>query len=55
MILLLQAHSGVISINDEHKSGKLMSLDECKAIYDHMENWSKICFDYILTHPELLA
>jgi predicted NUDIX family phosphoesterase len=44
---ILQGDSNLISINDEHASGILMSKADCLAIYDRMETWSKLVFDAI--------
>lgn len=41
LLLLLKGKSGEISIKDEHKSGKLMTLEECKAMFDSFETWSQ--------------
>lgn len=47
MVLLIQGNSELISIKDEHKSGMLLSLDECRALAPQMETWSQICLDFI--------
>jgi predicted NUDIX family phosphoesterase len=47
MILLLKGSSDQISIKSEHKSGMLLTLDECKALYSQMESWSQTCIDFI--------
>ncbi|MCX5923319.1 MAG: hypothetical protein NTU89_02000 [Candidatus Dependentiae bacterium] len=47
MILLLKGSSDQISIKNEHKSGMLLTLDECKALYNQMESWSQTCIDFI--------
>lgn len=47
IILLIQADSDKISINDEHKSGVLLTAAECKALRPQMENWSQICLDFL--------
>ncbi len=47
MILLLKGNSNQISIKDEHKSGVLLTLAECKALYTQMESWSQACLDFI--------
>lgn len=54
MILLVTGSSDQIAIKDEHKSGTLLSLEECQRLYDNMESWSQICFDFILQNPYLL-
>ena len=54
IILLLHGSSEKISIKSEHKNGVLLSLNECQKLYPNMENWSKICFDFILQNPQLL-
>jgi predicted NUDIX family phosphoesterase len=54
IIWIISGNSDQISIKDEHKSGLLMTIDECKKIYDNMENWSKICLDFLLQNTELM-
>jgi len=46
-VFLLKGNSGKIKIRDEHKEGRLLTLQECKIVYESMENWSKIVFDYL--------
>lgn len=48
IILLLKANSDQIRIKSEHKNGTLQSITECQKLYPMMENWSKICFDFLL-------
>jgi predicted NUDIX family phosphoesterase len=55
MIILIKGNSDQINIKDEHKSGTLLTIEECKKLYSNMENWSKICFDFLMEHPELLS
>jgi len=45
LVLQLVGDSPKIRIKDEHKSGKLVGLEECEKFYDGMETWSKIVFD----------
>lgn len=47
MVLLIKGNSEQISIKDEHKSGMLLSLDECMALAPQMETWSQICLEFI--------
>lgn len=54
VILLVTGTTDQITIKDEHKNGTLLTLEECQKLYDNMENWSKICFDFILQHQDLL-
>ncbi len=42
MILLLQGDNDQIFIKDEHKSGVLLTINECLALYSQMESWSQI-------------
>lgn len=48
LILLVHADSSTISINDEHKSGILLTRGECMALAPQMETWSQICFKFLL-------
>ncbi|MBP9764734.1 hypothetical protein KBD08_00170 [Candidatus Babeliales bacterium] len=54
IILLMKGNNDKISINDEHKSGTLLTLAECQNIYHQMESWSQLCLDFILQHPNIL-
>jgi len=49
MILLIKGNSDQISIKDEHKSGLLLTLDECKTLSSNMESWSLTCLEFIET------
>lgn len=42
LVLILTGTSPQISIKSEHKSGSLVSLNECSLIYDNLESWSKL-------------
>jgi len=46
-VFLLKGTSCKISIRDEHIEGILMSMDECKLLYNQMESWSQIVFDFL--------
>lgn len=50
IILLFRGNSNQISINDEHKSGILLTRDECLALKPNMESWSQICLDFLIKH-----
>ncbi len=45
--MLLTGDSAEIAIKAEHKSGTLMTLDECAALYDRMETWSQMVFSLL--------
>lgn len=43
IVVLLQGNNGDITLNgDEHKSGQLLSMEECFERFDEFENWSKL-------------
>lgn len=42
MVLLVEGDSDQISIKDEHKSGTLLTLEECLALQPNMEMWSQM-------------
>lgn len=46
-VYLLHGDSANIAIKSEHKSGELLTLDECIAKYDSMETWSQIVVDFL--------
>ena len=48
IVLHITGDNDQISIKDEHKSGILLSLDECMALYDQMEPWSQICLQFLI-------
>ena len=54
IIWLIQGDSDQISIKNEHKNGLLLSIEECNKLYENMENWSKICFNFLKTNSELM-
>jgi len=49
-IFILQGNSPHITIKSELKSGVLLSLNQLRDFYPHMENWSHIVFDYLVQH-----
>lgn len=49
LVLLLEGNTENITIKDEHKSGTLLTLEECQKIFPNMENWSKIVFQHLCT------
>lgn len=53
IILLAQANSDQISINDEHKDGMLLNRDECLALKPYMESWSQMCLDFLISEKIL--
>ncbi len=53
IIMLIQANSDQISINDEHKSGTLLNHDECLALRPYMESWSQMCLDFLISEKIL--
>lgn len=44
---LLIGDSPQISVKSELKEGKLLSIEECEALYENMETWSQIVFNYL--------
>ncbi len=46
-VLLLQGDSADISIKSELKSGTLVTLDECIALYDSLESWSQLVLNHL--------
>ena len=44
---LLTGDSGDITIKSELKDGNLRSFEECEKLYDNMETWSQIVFNYL--------
>ena len=51
-VFLLKGNSAKIAIRDEHIEGDLMSMDECKLLYNQMESWSQIVFDFLKEEQE---
>ncbi|MDP3955145.1 MAG: hypothetical protein Q8Q15_02165 [bacterium] len=45
LALLIEGDSSEIKAKDEHKEGRMVSIDECAEDYDTLENWSKIVFE----------
>lgn len=50
LVLLLKGNSDDIRIKSELKSGELLPFADCEYYYPHMEQWSKIVFDYLKQH-----
>lgn len=46
-VYLLKGDSSTISVQEELKSGELLSFEECQAYYPRMELWSQIVFDLL--------
>lgn len=46
-VYLLKGDSENIAVQEELKSGMLLTIEECDAFYDRMESWSQIVFDWI--------
>ncbi len=46
-VFLLHGDSANIAVQEELKSGTLLTLDECKILYSSMETWSQIIVDYL--------
>lgn len=47
LVMLLTGDSDHISVNEELKSGELLTLAECELFEGQMENWSKLVFNYL--------
>lgn len=47
-VFLLTGAHGDISVKSELKSGKLLTLDECKTYFTSMESWSQIVFEFLI-------
>lgn len=47
LVIHLIGDLSVISVKDEHKSGKLLSLLEVSKRYRNMETWSRIVYDFL--------
>ena len=47
LVMLLTGDSAQISVNEELKSGELLTIAECALFEDQMENWSKVVFNYL--------
>jgi len=47
IVMLAKGKSENIKIRDEHKMGKLVSLEVMKKDYQLMETWTQIVFDYL--------
>lgn len=47
LVMLLTGSSDQISVKSELKSGELLTISECSLFEPHMENWSKLVFEYL--------
>lgn len=52
-VFLLRGNSSDISIRAEHKEGRLISLEDCKTLYDDLESWSQFVYDHLNTKGPL--
>lgn len=48
LVLLLQGDSSDIQVKSELKSGQLVTLQELKLFYEHMESWSQIVYQTLI-------
>ncbi len=49
LVILLKGEHGTITLNgDEHKSGQLMSMEECFEKIDQFESWSQIVLQTLI-------
>ncbi len=46
-VYLLHGTSSEISVRDEHKEGRMLTLQECAEYYDAMESWTQIVFKHL--------
>ncbi|MFA5075312.1 MAG: hypothetical protein WC436_04385 [Candidatus Babeliales bacterium] len=46
-VFLITGDSNKIKVKSELKSGELLNFNECESVYDQMESWSQIAFDYL--------
>jgi predicted NUDIX family phosphoesterase len=49
LVMLLVGDSDKIAVNEELKSGELLTIAECDLFENQMENWSKLVFAYLKT------
>ncbi|MBI2344589.1 hypothetical protein HYV10_00765 [Candidatus Dependentiae bacterium] len=54
IVWLINGDLAEISIKNEHKNGMLLNMNECAQLYENMESWSKICFDFLKSNLELM-
>ncbi len=54
-VYLLEGDSSQIAIKSEHKEGRLISLDEMASLYDAMETWSQLVYNFLLTRKNVQA
>jgi len=48
LVIRVLGDSDKIDIRDEHKSGKLVSLEDLGKYYNRMETWSQIVYDFLM-------
>lgn len=48
LVMKIKGESDQITVRDEHKSGKLVPVDEVSKFYKRMETWSQIVYDYLM-------
>lgn len=48
-VFIIHGDNPNIRIRDEHKDGKLLTLDQIQELYPNLEQWSQLVFDYLTT------
>lgn len=48
LVILFEGDNENIEIKDEHKSGILLSSQECHELFDSMESWSQLTIKHLL-------
>jgi predicted NUDIX family phosphoesterase len=49
LVMLLNGDSSDIKVKSELQGGELLTVDECMAFENKMENWSKLVFEFLKT------
>ncbi|MFA5306843.1 MAG: hypothetical protein WC365_05325 [Candidatus Babeliales bacterium] len=49
-VFLIHGNNPNICIRDEHKDGKLLTIDQIQELYPDLEQWSQLIFDYLTTN-----
>lgn len=48
LVILFEGDNENIAIKDEHKSGVMMTSQECHELFDSMESWSQLIIKHLL-------
>jgi len=55
LVIRVTGDSDGVKVRDEHKTGRLVSLYAAGKYYKHMETWSQIVYDFLMTEKSQMG